>query len=167
MLKPLLACLKKEINISLTEPPKESEVQKAFDSLSNDKAPGSDYIQGRRGSPCTEAHWLIPDYVGTRIYSARSQGCLHYPSLQEKRKQAIVWQPPRDLSSSHSWTILARWRVLLNRLLQKLEDGHWLSREPVRLYLRRVVGRLTYCLLPDNYRKSVTNRTEHWTEIST
>ena len=33
-----------EINISLAEPSKESEVQKAIDSLSNGKAPGSDSI---------------------------------------------------------------------------------------------------------------------------
>jgi len=116
-----------EINNSFAEPPLESEVQKAIKSLSNGKTTGSDSIPAevfKAGGPV-----LLQKL--TELFQSMWQ-------------QETIPQEPKDASIVHLYKrkgnrqscdnhrgisllaiagkILAR--VLLNRLIQHLEDGH-------------------------------------------
>ena len=117
-----------EISISLAEPPKESEVQKAIDSLSNGKAPGSDSIPAEifkaGGQVLTQKLtelFLIMWQQEAVPQDFNDASIIHL----YKRKRT------RKLCDNHrgiSLLVIAGKtlaRVLLNRLLQHLEDGYF------------------------------------------
>ena len=150
-----------EINISLAEPPKESEVQKAIHSLSNGKAPGSDSIPAEifkaGGQVLTQKLtelFLIMWQQEVVPQDFKDDSIIHI----YKRKRN------RQLCDNHrgiSLLVIAGktlTRVLLNCLLQQLEDGH-LPESQCDFRKGRGTADMD-CLLPHNSRKSVKNRTE-------
>lgn len=99
-------------------------------------------LQCRRASPITEAHRAFSFHVGARGYSS---GNLRMPALYtsaKEGKQVINRQSPRDFSLVIADKILAR--VLLNRPIQHLEDGHLPQNQCVFCMALKL---LTWCLL--------------------